>query len=118
TTLMRQEVALAKTELTEKASLAGRNLGYLAVGGAVAYAGALLLVMALAAGLYVLLVATGLSHMNAGWLAPLIVGLVVAGIGYSLVQKAISTLKSESLIPERSVDSLQQDKEMIQDKMR
>lgn len=37
-TLVRQEVALAKVELTEKASRAGKDVGRLAVGGAVGYA--------------------------------------------------------------------------------
>jgi hypothetical protein len=34
-TLVRQEVALAQVELTEKATVVGKNVGYLAVGGAV-----------------------------------------------------------------------------------
>jgi len=39
--LVRQEVALAKLEVTQKAKYLGRNVGYLVVGGAVAYAGLL-----------------------------------------------------------------------------
>ena len=41
TTLVRHEVNLAKTEMSEKASRAGKHVGFLAAGGAVAYAGLL-----------------------------------------------------------------------------
>jgi hypothetical protein len=40
-TLVSQEVALARTELTEKASQVGKDVAMLAVGGLVAYAGLL-----------------------------------------------------------------------------
>ena len=38
-TLVRQEVQLAKTEMGQKASRVGKDVGFLAAGGAVAYAG-------------------------------------------------------------------------------
>jgi Putative Actinobacterial Holin-X, holin superfamily III len=37
-TLIRQEIALAQTELTQKATKIGTNVGFLVVGGAVGYA--------------------------------------------------------------------------------
>lgn len=117
TTLLRQEVALAKTELTEKSGRLGRNLGYLATGGMVAYAGLLFLLLAATAALRVGLEKMGLSDDISVWLAPLIVGLVVAGIGYVLVQKAITTLKHESVVPEKTVASLQENKQWIQQKV-
>jgi len=45
--LVRQEVALAKLEVTQKAKYLGRNVGYLVVGGAVAYAGMLAVIAAI-----------------------------------------------------------------------
>ena len=45
--LVRQEVALAKLEVTQKAKYLGRNVGYLVVGGAVAYAGLLAVIAAI-----------------------------------------------------------------------
>ncbi len=36
-TLVRQEVALAQTELTQKATVVGKDVGFLVVGGAVGY---------------------------------------------------------------------------------
>jgi len=117
TTLVRQEVALAKTELSEKASRVGRNVGSLAAGGMLAFAGLLFLLVAANVGVYLGLVAADLSHATAGWLAPLIVGGVVALIGYVLIQKAISTLKRESVVPERTKESLEADKEWMKEKV-
>jgi xanthine/uracil permease len=82
-----------------------------------AFAGALLLAMALAAGLYVGLVAADVSHETAGWLAPLLVGAILAAIGYSLIQKALTALRQESVVPERTVETLKDDKEWAQEKI-
>ena len=116
TTLLRQEVDLAKTEMAEKASRTGRNLGSLAVGGGVAFLGALALLAAVIYGLTSILN----QFMSVGvaiWLAPLIVGLVLAAIGYSLVQKALATLRQESLTPRRTTQTLQENKEWLKSKM-
>jgi hypothetical protein len=109
TTLLRQEVALAKTEVSEKASLAKRNVAYIAVGGVIALCGFLCLLASASIGLAVGLRAAGVSPATAAWLAPLLVGLVVAIAGYVFLQKGISTLKRESLAPERTVQSIKED---------
>lgn len=117
THLIRQEVALARVEVSEKAARMARNAAYLATGGAIAFAGLIILLMAASAGLYVGLWAAGLSHATSGWLAPLIVGVVVGLIGYALVQKAISTFKRESLMPERTVQSMEHNKHWVKEKV-
>jgi hypothetical protein len=108
-TLLRQEVALAKTEVSEKADLAKRNVTYIAIGGVIALSGFLCLLAAASVGLAVGLREGGVSPETAAWLAPLLVGLVVAIVGYILLQKGISTLKRESLAPERTVQSIKED---------
>ena len=45
TGLIRDEVALAKTEIGQKIATASRNVGYLAVGALVAYAGVIFLLV-------------------------------------------------------------------------
>ena len=117
-TLLRQEVALAKTEVSEKVSRVSRNSMYLAIGGAIAYAGLLVLLLAATVGVYAGLVAAGLTHMTAGWLAPLILGALLAIIGYGLVQKALNALKEEPLVPERTAESLRDDKQWLERKVR
>src|SRR4051795_8106708 len=93
-TLVRSEVSLAKTELTEKATQAGRNAAIVAVGGALAHAGLLVIIAAVV----LLLVQAGL----AAWLAAVIVGLVVAGGGYLVAQKGVTALKNGDLTPKQT----------------
>lgn len=115
-TLLRQEVDLAKTEMTEKASRLGTNLGSLAVGGAVLFLGALALLAAVVYGLTSLL-DQFMSLGVAVWLAPLIVGLVLAAVGYSLVKAALETLKRESIAPQKTTETLQENKEWLKTKI-
>lgn len=116
-TLLRQEVDLAKTEMSEKAATVGSNLGSVAVGGAVAFAGALTLLAALTLGL-ISLMSEFMSRDVAMWLAPLLVGLVLAIIGYSLIKKALEALKQEGLAPKRTTQSLKENKEWLTSKMK
>ena len=118
TTLVRDEVKLAKTEMSEKVSKLSRNGGYLAAGALVAFSGLIVLLLAASAGLYIGLVAAGLSHSMAGWVAPLAVGLVVIAIGYGLMQKAISTFRKEPLVPQRTVETVRDDAEWMKRKVK
>lgn len=106
-TLVRQEVALAKTELTAKATQVGKDVGFLAAGGAVAYAG----LLAIIAGIIILIG----DLINNMWLSALIVGLIIAGIGYYLVQKGLSDLKNANLAPEQTIESVKETKEWVQE---
>ncbi len=100
-TLVRQEVTLAKAELTRTATQVGKEVGVLAVGGAIAYAGLLALLAAVVLGL----VAFGLPP----WLAALIVGVVVAGGGYALVRRGLSGLKGVDMAPRQTMETLTED---------
>lgn len=102
-TLVRQEVELAKTEMTQKATRVGKDIGFLLAGGAVAYAGFLAILAAIAIGLGQL----GLPW----WVATLLVGLVVAGIGGFLVMRGISALRQETALPQQTIDTLKEDAE-------
>jgi uncharacterized membrane protein YqjE len=115
-TLLRQEVELAKTELSEKAARVGRKAACLAVGALITYAGLLALIcagtIALVQGLD-----TVMNVWMAAWLAPLIVGVVVAVIGSVVVHKAVATLRKESLTPEKTLDSLREDTQWLRERM-
>jgi xanthine/uracil permease len=115
-TLLKQEMDLAKTEMSEKASRLGANLGEVAVGGGVALLGAIALLLAVIYGLTSLL-NKFMSLGVAAWLAPLIVGIVLAAIGYSLVKKALATLKQEGIAPQKTTQSLQENKEWLKQKI-
>jgi xanthine/uracil permease len=109
TLLVRQELELAKTEMTEKATEAGKNIGFLIAGGAVLYMGLLFILAAVA-----ILLATVVPD----WLAALIVGLVVAVIGLVLVQRGRAALKQTTLKPEKTIESLKEDKEWVQQQVK
>ncbi len=100
-TLVRQEVTLAKAELTQTATQVGKDVSVLAVGGAIAYAGLLALLAAVVLGL----VAFGLP----AWLSALIVGVVVAGGGYALVRQGLSALKGVNMAPRQTMETLTED---------
>ena len=108
--LVRHEVALAKTELAQKATRVGKDVGFLAVGGLVAYAGFL----AIIAAVIILLAALGLPW----WLSALLVGLVVAGVGYFLVQKGLQALKREDLAPRQTIESVKEDAQWAKEQVR
>lgn len=102
TTLVRQEIHLATTEMTHKATRVGKDVGFLAVGGAVIYAGFLALMAAL------ILV---LAHWIPWWLSAFIVGAVIAGIGYGLVQKGLDALKHVDLAPRQTAQTVKENVE-------
>jgi hypothetical protein len=109
-TLVSQEVALARTELTQKAVQVGKDIAILAVGGLVAYAG----LLALIGGVIFLLAERGLPL----WASAMLVGGIIAIIGYVLVQRGISALKQQDLTPRQTIESLKEDtkwaKEQVQ----
>jgi xanthine/uracil permease len=116
--LFHQEIELGKTEISEKISRVTRNGVYAAVGAAIAFAGVVVLLLAAVAGLYVVLLSfTEISNEMAVWLSPLIVGTIVAVVGYAFIQKAMSTFKHETPVPERTVESLKQNKQWIKEKV-
>lgn len=116
TDLLRQEVLLAKTEVSEKAARVGTSLGAVAAGGALAFAGALVLLYAVVSGFTVLLDAL-LPLEVAVWLAPLLVGGGLALFGYGRMKTALSALKAEGMAPRQTTHSLQENKEWLKAKI-
>ncbi|HEX6290821.1 MAG TPA: phage holin family protein [Herpetosiphonaceae bacterium] len=106
TTLVRQEIQLAKTEMTQKATRAGKDVGMIGAGGALAYAGLLAIIAA---------VIIGLGQIIPMWLSALIVGLVVVGIGYVLIQRGLSELKRIDPAPRQTIQTLKEDKEWVKE---
>jgi hypothetical protein len=98
--LVRQEVELAKVEVGRKAKHVGRNIGYLVVGGAIAYAALLAVIAAI-----IML----LDNVMPSWGASLLVGVVVAGIGWLLIGKAVSALQQTDVTPRETVETLKED---------
>jgi len=98
--LVRKEVALAKVEVGEKAKHVGKNVGYLAIGGAVAYAA----LLAIIAGIVMLL-----DNVMPSWGAALLVGIVVGIVGWLLISKARAALQATDMTPQQTVETLKED---------
>lgn len=98
--LVRQEVALAQAELTDKASKVGKNIGFLAVGGAIAYAA----LLAVAAGIII-----GLATFIPAWLSAILVGLAIGVISYFLISAALAELKKVSSMPSETIETIKED---------
>lgn len=96
-TLMRQELALAKAELTQEAAKTGKAAGALGGAGFAAFFVVLFLSIALWSGLS--------NVMDAGW-AGLVVALVWAAIAAVLFVIGRSTLRRVHPKPERTVETL------------
>jgi xanthine/uracil permease len=107
--LVRQEVGLATTEVTHKATRLGQDLAVLAVGGLVAYAGSL----AILAAIIIALAAAGLQW----WLAALVVGVVVSIVGAVLVQRGVNALKHADLAPRETMETLKEDTQWAKEQM-
>lgn len=107
-TLVQQEIALAKAEVTEKATQAGKSVAALAVGGAVAFVGLLFILM-------------GVTYFLAEvlewprWVSALVVGLVVAAIGGLLLMKGRRDMEADKLKPQKTLHSLQADKQLVKE---
>lgn len=98
-TLMRQELALAKAELKVEAAKAGKGAGML---GGAGFAGYMVLLFASIALWWAL--ANVMDH----GLAALLVAVLWAGVGAWLYVTGRRTLRTVSPEPERTVDTLKQ----------
>lgn len=107
-TLIRQEVALAQVELTQKATKVGKNVGYLVVGGAVGYAAVLALLTA---------AIIGLGTMIGYGFAALVVGIVVAVAAGILIMSAINALKNVDITPRQTVETIKEDAQWLKDQV-
>jgi hypothetical protein len=99
-TLVRNEIALARAEMSGKLSRVMQHVSTLALGAVVALAG----LFTLAASLVLLLVRAGMPP----WAAALLVGLGLAGIGAMLATGAIKALRAADLTPTETIQSVKE----------
>jgi uncharacterized membrane protein YqjE len=102
--LVRNEVALAKTELSEAANNAKLGLAAVAIAAVVLLAGAMALIAA---------IILGLAEVMPPWAAALIVGAILAIIGVAMFATAKRKLSATTKPLPRTQNSLQQDAAMI-----
>lgn len=107
--LVRQEIQLARAEADESLRKAIMAVVTIGVGLAIAMAGLVILLLA---------AVTALSNVWPAWAASLVVGvaaLIVAGV---LAKSGQSKLRTTSLAPRRTRESLEHDREMVREHVR
>jgi hypothetical protein len=107
--LIRQEVALAKAEASEKVGQLGMGVAMMAAGGFVAFAGLIVLMFA---GVY------ALALVMEPWQAALIVGGIVTLLGLILVFVGKSKLSADKLTPQRTIQSIKDDARWAKEQVR
>lgn len=103
TTLFSKEVALAKSELTHSAKSVKKGVASVAAGGLVLFAGFLVLLWA---------AVLGLSEFMQPWLAAIIVGGIVALVGFSMLKAGQKKLEPSTLRPTRTEHQLHKDRQV------
>jgi len=98
TRLLRQEIQLARVELGRKLQTATSSIIQLLSGALFAYVGLVALVIV---GILALV------HVLPAWAAAVIMGVVVMGIGATLIQLGRSQLRNFAVIPQQAVASTQ-----------
>ncbi len=102
--LFAQELALLKAETTRAIGDLKAAAASIAIGGAVAFMGAIFLLLA---------AVYGLSNVMEPWLAALIVGGIVTLIGVIMLASGRRKLEPAAVAPRRTAAALRKDTEMI-----
>lgn len=103
-TLVRQELELAKTEMSQKAAVVGKDVGMMTAGGVILYTGVLVLVAA---------AVIGLGYLIGYALSALLIGAVLAIAGAGMAMSAKKDLQKTSLAPEETRKTIKETKTWI-----
>lgn len=109
TLLFRQEIDLAKAELTEKVSRAGAGVAEVAVGGVII----LVSLLALTAAAII-----ALAQAIGWWQSALVIGVAVLLIGTAALIRGLANLRADRLTPQRTLASLRENRDWAKEQMR
>lgn len=107
--LVRQEIELAKSEITRKATRIGKDAVAIGIGGAIAYMGGL----GIAAAIVLLLIEVGVTP----WVSALIVGAVLGIVGYILIQRASQDVARTDMTPRRTAETMKENVQWVKEQV-
>jgi hypothetical protein len=99
---------LARVETTEKISNATQSIVWMIAGGLIAYTGVIALVIA------VIVALAGLVPL---WLSAQIVGVLLVVVGAIAINSGRSALRHLSVVPEKTLESIKEDAELVKEKI-
>ena len=97
-TLVRQEMTLAKTEMTQKVTHAAESVGVVLLGGAIANAGLVVLLLGLA---------YAVSAYVPLWASALFFGVAAIAVGVWMAQRGLEALGRIDATPKKTVKTLE-----------
>ena len=109
-TLVHDEVELARVEVAGKVDQVGNGIAVIATAAAILCSGFVILLLAAVNAL-----ALAMPENTAPWLAPLIIGAIVMIAGLVALSKGRHDLKARNLRPERTLQSIRRDREMVKE---
>jgi uncharacterized membrane protein YqjE len=104
--LVRGEIALGRAELEQKLDRVIVAAIWLVGGALLAFAGLVVLLLGVAA---------ILALMMSVWLALLIVGVIVVGVGAAFAKSGLAMLSLKTLTPDRTAANLQKDAQLLKE---
>lgn len=108
--LVRDEIQLARAEISTNISRAAIGLAMMAAGGVLTIAALVLVLLALAAWLETLGFSTPVADLMAG-----VVGMVISG---ALAWAGLARLKPENITPKRTMEQLQRDAAAVKEQVK
>ena len=109
-TLVRKEIDLARVEVTSNVGRMSRGAAMAGAGGALLYAGFVVLLLAVVLGL----IQAGLD----AWLAALIVAVVVMVIGGVVTSMGVKQMQSTELAPKQTAETVRENVEFVKEQMK
>jgi hypothetical protein len=109
-TLVRKEIDLARVEVTSSVGKMSRGAAMAGAGGAVLYAGLLVLLGAAVLGL----IEAGIEP----WLSALIVGLVALAIGGAITAMGVSRIRETDLAPTETAETVRENVVFVMEQMK
>ena len=109
-TLVRKEIDLARVEVTSSVGRMSRGAAMAGAGGAILYAGLLVLLLAIVLGL----IEAGID----GWLAAFIVAVVVVVIGGVVTSMGVKQMQATDLAPKQTAETVRENVEFVKEQIK
>jgi hypothetical protein len=108
TEMVKSELNLLKSEVTNAVSSMGKDGLMIVVGGFIAYTGAIFALVGIATLIAFALHAAGLSILISIWISFLAFGLAIAGTGYGVLKSGLSNFKKVSIAPKQTISTVKE----------